>query len=210
MKVSMKIALGFIGGCLTAFVLIFCGILAGVLKLAKGPTSSYVGPVPVLSPGSTLEAKLTSTYAAGSELSSMPEQCVTSDGFEITIDKYEFSDSYEYDSWVEGGIVIHKPPEGAKFVSVHITVEHKGIHGADAPSNTDFDMLYIGEKVEESWYERVGYQSYDDPDWSDKEYPGVVIKGWLHFEVPKAADAADLELRFYDYPEGPCSWRLSP
>lgn len=186
MRTSLRIALGIILGCLGIGAILICGFLALTIYLGNSlfPTDGQGAP----------------TYSVLGE-------SITFDDFVITVDIFEFSDSYE--TYYQ---TTRNPPEGGKFAWVHIKVQNLGQTAEYAPSTTDFKLIYFDDEI----YAEVGDRR-DYPDYTggvligDKIFPEVVNEGWLRFTVPLAAETTDLKIFFNPWGStGDHMWKPSP
>lgn len=186
MRDSLKIALGIILGCAGIAAVIGCGFLAVTL---------FLGGL-VIPPR---ESELQTVSPIG-EIASFDE-------FEVVVDGYEFSGEYEteFTSNIE-------PPEGAKFVWIHIRVRNLGETAEYSLSQiTDLKLAYLDEELTSKRGNREGYPDYAGGIFTgEKLYPGVELDGWLRFTVPVAAQEEDLEFVLKPWLSGgEHRWRLT-
>lgn len=194
MKDSLKIGQGIIIGVLGLALCAFCAFLAlgaGGVAFLDALIAPGQGPV------SPIQATR-SPLPVGSE--------VTHEDFTVALVEYEFSAAYkdEYD-------IPETPPEGAKFLWIHIVVRNIGQNAAISPSSSDFSVVYLREQIDVDFVfaSRAGYDEYD----GGQLFPGVVREGWLRFTLPRAAEPSQLTVVFKPFQvfgDDYYSWQLAP
>ena len=121
--------------------------------------------------------------------SDSPPVSVTDEDFEVTFIEYEISDSFVTRNEKE---VL--PPEGAKFLLLHISFENIGANAANAPSGSHFSVLYGDEHTYSDSYfdEGSDFESYR----GGETFPGVSREGWLRFKIPSRVEPEDLRIAY--------------
>jgi len=196
MKDSLKIGLGIVIGVLGVALCALCtsvAIGAGGLAFLDTFLPSSEQPILLVQASATLQPI---PQPIGSEM--------RHEDFAVTLLEYEFSGSYrgEYD-------VDEEPPEGAKFLWVHILVRNVGQNAGDSPSPSDFSLIHLGEQIGRGFSlgKGPGYEQYD----GGEIFPGVSREGWLRFTLPKAAEPRQIVVVWEPFlAEEFGSWQLSP
>jgi hypothetical protein len=185
MKSVLKYALGICLG-LILFCLIGAVVIDGLFGLLFAPDAPYID-------------ELFDPYELDTSEEIIPPLAIGEsaihNGLVISVDAYEVLDEYadEYGR-------ITEPPEGAKFVWVHISVKNVGENAIDTPYGSRFKLVYQGKRIIELYRDREGYPDYR---WWEL-FPNVEKEGWLGYVVPAAAEAVDLYVNFNEY-----IWKLS-
>lgn len=116
-------------------------------------------------------------------------QSVVYHDLKVTVVEYQFSGAYKDKYGTD-----QKPPEQAKFLWLHASAENVGQTALDAPNPFSFQLVYKGTHVSANYpfTDRVGYSLYQ----GGQIYPGVRTEGWIRFDLPADAQAADIKVQF--------------
>jgi len=175
---SLKIAIGIFIGIVAAGACFACALIAlsaGGISLLSSSMPSIIAP--------DLPDECQGTIFPSS--SDFPPVSIIDENFEVRLIEYEISDSYVIKSEGE-----ELPPEGAKFLWLHIAFENIGSNAADAPSGAHFSVLYQDEYTYSDAYfdDTWGFESYR----GGETFPGVSRQGWLRFAIPSSAEPEDI------------------
>jgi len=123
---------------------------------------------------------------------SSPSDSITWDDLEVTMDRLEVTQEYVTDY---GSTRI--PPEGDKFLWVHIRLKNTGQVELDIPLSEHFSVLYAATELKPSYGHRQGYMEYTAL--GSLIFPNEDLDGWIRFDIPITAELKDL--RFVFLPE---------
>lgn len=180
-KIGLGIVVGF--GCIGAICLgllltgaITCGLTAPSPEEAIEEAIREIYPTPTVPAEGVLSLG----------------ESITVDGVKVAVQNYEIVDSYEDEFEWQG-----QPEEGAKFLWLYIEAQNVGEVEECLPSDMNFQLVY---KDAEIWSRAA---SPDDREtyfvgWLGEGcvYPGIGREGWLLYEIPMAAEAVDIRVRF--------------
>jgi hypothetical protein len=82
------------------------------------------------------------------------------------------------------------PPEGKKFLWVHIRLKNIGQVEMDMPVLENYSILYAATEIKPIYGHRSGYAEYTAL--SDTIFPNQELDGWLRFDIPAAAELREL------------------
>ena len=198
LKIALGIFLGVLGLCAFAACLVFGLGSAGVAFLTSStPTpTGPAGVVPARTPSPT------STRLPAQNLGAS----VQYKDLRVTLDAYEFSGPYRSSSGLK-----EEPPEGAKFLWLHLIVENTGRNAVDTPLPSDFHVIHEGKQIDADlfYFGRPGYDEFRPGE----IFPNVTRSGWLRFTVPALAEADRLKVIFKPFSlfsEIYYTWNLAP
>jgi hypothetical protein len=194
MKDSMKIGIGILIGFVCVFLCTICCFLlfsAGGLAFIGTLLNSV--PTPSVSGGGSK-----SPLPVGSE--------VKYNEISVKLIDFEFSGSYKSDYDMD-----ENPPEGAKFLWIHINARNDGNNSTYSPSLSEFTLTYQGKQINTDSYfsSRPGYNEFE----SGQIFPGISREGWLRFTVPNAAQANQIIVIYKPtqlFSDTYYSWKLGP
>lgn len=127
-------------------------------------------------------------------ISPLGTSCIV-EGIKVSVTEYQERD------FVSGGVdweekeIRFEPPQGAKFILIHLVVQNAGETAAEPPYSDDFSLIYKNKAVDFAGVplrEEAGYHT----SWSSEIFPGVVFETWHPYAVPKAADPGEMVVRF--------------
>lgn len=121
-----------------------------------------------------------------------PKDAIVWDGLQVTIDLLEITGEYQTDY---GSSRI--PPDGQKFLWVHIRIANNGPVQLDIPALEHFSILYAAAELKPTYGHRQNYTDYSTL--GSQLSPAQELDGWLRFDIPTAAQLK--ELRFVFIPE---------
>jgi hypothetical protein len=173
--VSMNITRGILS--IALFALTACSSIEETAATAVSPTLS---PQP------------TATQALVLPTPSSPGDRIVWDHLQVTMARLEVSQDYltDYGS-------TRTPPDGQKFLWVHVRLINLGQIQLDVPAAEHFSVLYAATELKPTYGHRQGYPEYTalGPLIS----PNQELDAWLRFDIPTAAEFNDL--RFVFLPE---------
>lgn len=123
---------------------------------------------------------------------SSPGDPVVWDTLQVTLDQLEITQDYvtDFDS-------SRVPPDGYKFLWVHVRLRNIGQVEMDVPLLENFSILYAAAELKPTYGHRAEYADYSALD--PVIFPDQELDGWLRFDIPVAAELIDL--RFVFIPE---------
>jgi hypothetical protein len=89
------------------------------------------------------------------------------------------------------------PPEGQKFLWVHIRIQNTGQVQRDTPALEHFSLLYAADELKPTYGHRQNYMDYST--FGSVISPSQELDGWIRFDIPTTAKLNDL--RFVFLPE---------
>jgi hypothetical protein len=89
------------------------------------------------------------------------------------------------------------PPDGKKFLWVHILLKKTGQIEMEVPDLTHFSVLYAATEIKPIYGHRSGYAEYSAL--GSVIFPNQEMAGWLRFDIPDTAELKDM--RFVFLPE---------
>jgi len=89
------------------------------------------------------------------------------------------------------------PPDGKKFLWVHVQLRNTGQVEMDVPVFEHYSILYAAIEIKPVYGHRNGYVDYTTLDATI--FPGQELDGWLRFDIPSTAELKDM--RFVFLPE---------
>lgn len=204
MKDSLKIGLGVMIGI---FGVIACGACAFITFSAGGiallASAIYTPtPLPTTAP--------IQPHIAPSSVPPLPGKLgssITHNNLLITLSGYEFSGGYQHSFGFED-----KPPEGAKFLWIHVIVENIDDNSTYTPMFNEFAILYEQKQIDADFYlseDRVGYPPYP----GGEIYPGATKDGWVRFTLPVSAEPPNIlvvMMPFDLFSDENYTWTLAP
>jgi hypothetical protein len=114
------------------------------------------------------------------------------DGLQVTMDQLEVTEEYVTDFGSS-----RVPPEGNKFLWVHIRLKNTGQVEMDVPLSEHFSILYAAIELKPTYGHRAQYADYTTL--GPVIFPNQELDGWLRFDIPITAELSDL--RFVFLPE---------
>jgi hypothetical protein len=112
----------------------------------------------------------------------------------VKIDEYEFSGSY-----ITEENITQEPPEGSKYLWIHITARNDETKPISSPTLIEFTLIYQSKEIDHEiiYLDRPGYNNLG----RGEIMPGKTHEGWLQFTVPNAAEADQIIVMFKPYLE---------
>lgn len=139
------------------------------------------------------------------EISPLGTTCMV-EGIEVSVTEYQERDFLSGGVDWEGKEIRREPPEGAKFISIHLVAKNVGEVNSRVPSRIDdFSLIYKGTAME--WSLEDEELKAHVVGWAYEIYPGVVCEDWNTYQVPKAADPGEMVVRLKSG-EVRCTWGL--
>jgi hypothetical protein len=89
------------------------------------------------------------------------------------------------------------PPEGSKFLWIHVRLKNIGQVEMDIPVLEHFSILYAAIELKPTYGHRADFVDYTTL--GQTIFPGQELDGWLRFDIPATAQLRDL--RFIFLPE---------
>ena len=123
---------------------------------------------------------------------SSPSDSILWDDLQVTLDQLEITEEYITDFGST-----RNPPEGKKFLWVHIRLMNTGGVEMDMPILENFSILYAATEIKPIYGHRNGYVEYTTL--SKTIFPAQELDGWLRFDIPSTAELG--EMRFVFIPE---------
>lgn len=123
---------------------------------------------------------------------SAPGDSMVWDTLQVTMDRLEVTQDYvtDFDS-------SRVPPDGYKFLWVHIRLRNIGPVEMNVPILENFSILYAATELKPTYGHRVDYVDYSVL--GPVIFPDQELDGWLRFDIPATAELRDL--RFVFLPE---------
>jgi len=146
-------------------------ILAG--RAVRSPSSATPFPQP------------TATATMVIPTASSPGDSVVWGNLQVSMDEPEFTDVYKTDY---GSTRV--PPNGGKFLWVHVGLKNIGPVETAIPAAENFSVLYASTELKPTYGHRQGYKDYTTL--VQVIFPGQEQDGWLRFDVPVAAELRDM------------------
>lgn len=202
MKDSFKIALGIF---LAVIGLGLCGACAFFLFSAGGLALIAAVPTPTAAPPIAPIPPKTSETPLPSQTTQPPGGFIIHENMKLTLVEYEFSLGYQ-------GLFDYtdEPPDGAKYLLVHLVAENISKNASFAPSESAFAVIHLGVQIDSDFASYPqGYADYE----GGEVFPGVSKEGWIRFTVPVGAPPADLTVTYKPFDlfgDTYYSWNLAP
>jgi len=145
---------------------------------SEGGISTTPGNTPALPQPTATEIKALPTP------SSPGDQVIWRD-LQVMMDQVEITESFinEFNS-------LRKPPDGQKFLWVHVILENVGTDEIALPETENFSVLYAESEIKPIYGHRQGYADYTTL--GSTLFPGQELDAWLRFDIPDAADLNEL------------------
>jgi len=123
---------------------------------------------------------------------SSPGDRIAWEHLQVTMDQLEISQDYltDYGS-------TRTPPDGQKFLWVHVRLKNVGQIQLDVPAAEHFSVLYAATELKPTYGHRQGYGDYTTL--GPFIFPDQELDAWLRFDIPITASLNDL--RFVFLPE---------
>jgi hypothetical protein len=182
MKKSVKIGIGIFLGCFAITLCILCCILVfSIGGIAYLGTSVNISTTPVDIEETTIEP-----LPIGSEVNYYKQT--------VKLVEYEFSGSYRTED-----DIYQEPPEGTKYLWIHIIARNDENKPIFAPDPGEFTLVYESKQINSEiiYLPRPGYNNLR----MGQILPGQSTEGWLRFTVPNAAEANHIIVMFRPYLE---------
>ena len=123
---------------------------------------------------------------------SSPQDSITWNNLQVTMDRLEFTQEYLTDF---GSTRV--PTEGNKFLWVHLFLKNIGPVEMNVPASEHFSVLYAAVELKPTYGHRAQYPDYTTL--GSVIFPNQELEGWLRFDIPSASELNDL--RFVFIPE---------
>jgi hypothetical protein len=117
---------------------------------------------------------------------------ITWDSLRVTMDQLETTQDYQTDYGSS-----RVPPDGDKFLWVHIRLKNTGQIQMDIPVLEHYSILYAAAELKPTYGHRLNYTDYTTL--GPTIFPDQEVDGWLRFDIPSTAELK--ELRFVFLPE---------
>ncbi len=124
--------------------------------------------------------------------SSSPNDAITWDNLQVTMDQLEVTQEYVTDFGSS-----RVPPDGNKFLWVHIRLKNTGQTEMDVPLSEHYSILYAATELKPTYGHRANFADYTTL--GPIIFPNQELDGWLRFDIPITAELSDL--RFVFLPE---------
>ena len=158
-----------------------------ILTACSSKAQDSVTPV-----AATPTPRPTATAAKVLPTSSAPNDSITWDDLRVTMDQLEVTQEYVTDFGSS-----RVPPEGNKFLWVHIRLKNTGQIEMDVPLSEHFSILYAAIELKPTYGHRANFADYTTL--GPVIFPNQELDGWLRFDIPITAELSDL--RFVFLPE---------
>jgi len=118
-----------------------------------------------------------------------PNDSILWGDLQVTLEQTEITEEYltDYGS-------TRVPPEGQKFLWVHIRLKNTGQIEMDTPILEHYSILYAATELKPIYGHRQNHTDYTTL--GEVIFPDQEMEGWLRFDVPAAAELKDLRLVF--------------
>ena len=123
---------------------------------------------------------------------SSPNDTITWDDLQVTMDQLEITDEYTTDFGST-----RTPPAGKKFLWVHVRLKNTSQVEMDIPVFEHYSILYAAIEIKPIYGHRNGYVDYTTL--GTTIFPNQELDGWLRFDIPSIAELK--EMRFVFLPE---------
>ena len=123
---------------------------------------------------------------------SSPNDTITWDDLQVTMDQLEITDEYTTDFGST-----RTPPAGKKFLWVHVRLKNTSQVEMDVPVFEHYSILYAAIEIKPIYGHRDGYVDYTTL--GSTIFPAQELDGWLRFDIPSTAELKDM--RFVFLPE---------
>jgi len=123
---------------------------------------------------------------------SSPSDSILWDNLQVTMDQLEITQEYLTDFGST-----RTPPEGKKFLWVHIQLKNTGQIEMDVPVLEHYSILYAATEIKPIYGHRQGYVDYTTL--GSTIFPNQELDGWLRFDIPSTAELRNM--RFVFIPE---------
>ena len=123
---------------------------------------------------------------------SSPSNSILWDDLQVTMDQLEITNEYLTDFGS-----MRTPPEGKKFLWVHVHLKNTGQVEMDVPVAEHYSILYAAIEIKPIYGHRDGYVDYTAL--GSTIFPNQELDGWLRFDIPSTAELK--EMRFVFIPE---------
>jgi hypothetical protein len=155
-------------------------ILTACVPISATPTFSTSSPQP------------TATVVKVFPTPSSPSDSILWRDLQVTMLQTEITQDYvtEFDS-------TRVPPDGDKFLWVHVQLKNTGQIELNIPLSENFSVLYAATELKPTYGHRKDYAEYTALD--AVIFPDHEVDGWLRFDIPTTAELKDL--RFVYLPE---------
>ncbi len=157
-------------------------LLFGLIALAACTTKSTSQSTPATA---TQPPRPTLTVSTAVPTPSSPSDSILWDDLQVTMDQLEITDDYLTDF---GSTRI--PPEGKKFLWVHIRLKNTGQVEMDVPVYEHHSVLYAATEIKPIYGHRDGHVDYTTL--GPVIFPNQELDGWLRFDIPAAAELKEM------------------
>ncbi len=161
------------------------------LLLAACATQSGSSPTPVTTTETVTPLPTATTTRVLPTPSSLSDSILWDD-LQVTMDQIEITNEYLTDFGST-----RTPPEGRKFLWVHIRLKNTGQIEMDVPVYEHYSILYAATEIKPIYGHRNGRVDYTTLD--PVIFPNQELDGWLRFDIPISAELE--EVRFVFIPE---------
>ncbi len=121
--------------------------------------------------------------------SSSPNDSIIWDDLRVTMDQLEVTQEYVTDFGSS-----RVPPDGNKFLWVHIRLKNLGLTEMDVPVSEHFSILYAAIELKPTYGHRANFADYTTLE--PIIFPNQELDGWLRFDIPITAELSDLQFVF--------------
>ncbi len=116
---------------------------------------------------------------------SSPNDTITWDTLQVTMDQLEVTQEYVTDFGPS-----RVPPDGSKFLWIHIRLRNTGQVEMDIPLSEHFSVLYVAIELKPTYGHRANFTDYTTL--GQTIFPDQELDGWLRFDIPVTAQLSDL------------------
>jgi hypothetical protein len=160
-----------------AFLVFGCILLTAAYFLAVRAANAPLAATPFPQPTATASIQIPTP--------SSPGNSITWDNLQVTMLEYEVTKQYTTDF---GSTRL--PPDGGKFLWVHIGLKNTGQVQMDVPLGEHYSVLYAAAELKPTYGHRQGYTDYTTL--GPLIFPDQRQDGWLRFDIPAAAQMNEL------------------
>ena len=158
-----------------------------VLTACSSADQNSATPLPV-----TPTPQATATAVRVLPTPSSPNDTIVWDSLQVTMDQLEVTQEYATDFGSS-----RVPPDGSKFLWVHVRLKNTGPVEIDVPVSEHFSVLYAAIELKPTYGHRANFTDYTTL--GPTIFPDQELDGWLRFDIPVTAELSDL--RFVFLPE---------
>jgi hypothetical protein len=169
----------------TKYIVLAIGLVIVTACGSTGQTTRTALPATPMPQPTATQGKVLPTASA-------PGDSIVWDTLRVTLDELEVTQEYltEFGS-------TRIPPDGRKFLWVHVRLKNIGKTQMDLPALEHFSVLYAAVELKPTYGHRAGYTDYTTL--GSVIFPDQELDGWLRFDIPVTAELG--YLRFVFLPE---------